>query len=142
MNATEIKNLQAAIELKVFGKKLYSKKRGEYTWFYFKAGDLDAREKQRYTEVSWADYNPMKHVLPDNQPRSFAYDAKDAMELLKKCSEIYTVTVEFFCHKSTGGRPQWMISRFHPDDDHLDCFSCADTIELAITLFAKKVFQL
>lgn len=95
------------------------------------------REGQVYyiSQFKTPDWNKKAGVLP-----LYATDPAAAMEVLKKCGEKCNTTVEFTSRNSTG-QPQWMVSRLNPELECEDLCECSKTIELAIALFAKKLFS-
>jgi len=84
MTTKELRELDAWIEINVFGKHCVSEKRGDYEWFYFvnSSGRLGHQDKSDCAKRDWSEYNPMKHILPDSQPSRFTTDpaASDVLD--------------------------------------------------------------
>lgn len=137
MNPTEkeLRELDAWIEINVFNQKVFSEIRGEFEWFYFADPEkMSRREKEKYKPREWSDYDPMKHVLPNGQPRRFSTNPADAMAVLKKCAEKQDVMLGFNNHGK-----RWAISKCSSGLN--SGYTEAPTLELAIARFARKVFE-
>lgn len=75
----------------------------------------------------------VEHVIPECPHDRLTVDPVAAMEVLKKCGE-KTVVSMTLTPPSAASLKKWTVA----DDEHVEC---AETLELAICLFAKKLFQ-
>ncbi len=126
-------NLNAWIEINVFGKSVVSEMRGEFEFFYF-VEEMTTRERDRYKPRDWAEYNPMKHCLPNNQPRMFHRDPYASRELENKLLEMGHCIV---INKLETNR--FEVSKLQ-SAHWLDFVTVDETLELALVKFAKLLF--
>jgi hypothetical protein len=132
MSDTEMKELDAWIHKHVMEGDLYVglKKRG--LWYRPNARGYTDRQSEagRYTRAE-AKEHEYPHDEPvticEFKPENYSSDAAAAMEVLKKCSDIAVIDVG----QSVG---KWFAA-------NQDFFEWAQTLELAICLFAKKLFS-
>lgn len=124
-------NLNAWIEINVFGKSVFSEKRGEYEFFCF--SEPDNLNRKGYAPRDWNDYDFMKHILPDSQPRRFTSDADASFELLKKLPYANYITIYY-------NNQKWFIDNLRMANGE-EIEVNANTLQLAIALFAKKLFN-
>ena len=128
MTTTERRELEAEIAVLVFGAERPLDK--FYQSRYHPHGDDS--QSVRFSKIAgWV-----------SCPK-YTTDPAAAMEALKGCARMgHVVTIEY-TGTNTRGETQWMVCKLH-------CYSsgyseefctCADTLELAICLFAKKLFS-
>jgi hypothetical protein len=80
--------------------------------------------------------------IPHFKWPSYTTDPAAAMEVLKKCAENqHVVTIEYA--KNHLGNWQWMVAKLHCYSSGYseDFCTCAETLELAICQFARKLFS-
>lgn len=135
MSDKELRELEIWLAEHLFG----------YKWYRFEAGG-----KHWFTQThpsAWVQRQggieapPEGTEMNSDAPR-YTTDPAAAMEVLKKCAEEQTVTVEH-SDKNQLGQPQWLVALLgEHDGDYVEEFcKCAPTLELAICLFAKQVFH-
>ena len=136
MTSNELCELDAWIETNIFdGQKYGVKKRGlwyrpdahGYTDRQSEAWRLSLEEAKKH-EYKRGGYDEQVVIMPIDTPR-YTTDPADAMEVLKKCS---TLTPYAISNNITG----FMVS----DLDKKSRYGIGETLELAICLFAKKLF--
>ncbi len=138
MTTKEQLEIDTWIEINVFGKHLVSEMRGEYEWFYFvdSDGKLGHQDKSKCAKRDWSEFNPMKHILPDSQPRRFTTNSAASMELLKECAkEKYGMFPSIVVRRDDG---LWFVEC---DDSPFMEYENSETLELAIALFSIKFFS-
>lgn len=150
MKTENLRELDAWIEINVFGKKVFSEIRGEYEWFYFLDEKyLSRKEAEKLKPRDWSEYDPKKHILPDAQPNPFTRESAYAMTLLKKCAEKCDQNNRYIKINRTkgmlgdntkGSTEIWDVMEW----DEIDMFASSGgqpTLELGIVHIARQLFQ-
>ena len=114
MTATELRQLDAWIAENVMGNQQR------------KIRVTDGRKLVRYEFLKVG----TNEICPE-----YTTDPAAAMEVLKKCCEAMAVNVEIW----KAGNGEW-VCRMVSGRNSRNCVGTANTIELAICLFAKKLF--
>lgn len=126
MTDTELRELDAWIAENVMGYAWLQPIGGRYTRFYLVSPNnhKDLKPEFVFHRKSYRDEDI------ENAPR-YTTDPAAAMEVLKKCSEKYSIKIGF----DVNGK--WFVSHY---DAKFEGVIRAETLELAICLFAKKLF--
>ncbi len=143
MSDKQLRELDAWIDVNIFdgGKFVGLKKRG-YWWRPNSCGyTASEHEAGRYTREEAAlkahpDGEPV--TIHEFEPRRYTSDSAASMDLLKKCAE-WVETIGNNIELSLYEKGKWKVGAFDVDME----FHCveAPTLELAIALFAQKLYS-